>query len=524
MIFSDFAQHKLEEYPILLRSMTNEKAVLDEQEEVLKNILAYSKETEFGKSHGFSEIHTLEEYRAAVPVTGFDDYRQAIEQMKLAKENILFPGKADSFVVTTGTTGIPKYIPESRAGAVVKQLVQGMRTVELIRMVPEAMAPGKKILAITNSSVYGWTEGGIPCGSASGQAAAAGADGGGNKQMVLPPVLLTMEGVELSVIDYLTIRYAAAQKETVALVLNNVAHFGMLMDLLQLRFTQIMEDIRIGTICRDVLKEIPERYHEALLNACEPQPERADELEAVWKENGKISVADLWPEFAAVCCWLSGSVGRSAREYRSLFPEGTKWIEWGYGASEGKFNIPIEPRVSAGLPAVFGYFLEFRPLDGSEIVTLAEAIPEKMYSLIITNYSGFYRYDIRDIVVLHQTPYGKTIEFLCKESDSLQIGNTTIYANELKEIIEYFEDEGGAPIRFYQGSEVNGQLQLLIEAQDDTLDQTAFEEYMRKALAVKHITLKGIEYKENGYRNSLFTKRLASGKAVSSTKLAVFVR
>ncbi len=524
MIFADFAQHELKEYPILLRGMTNEKAVAGQQEEVLRDILDRSKETEFGKAHGFSRIHTLEDYRSAVPVTGFDDYRDAIEQMKLAKENILFPGKADSFVVTTGTTGVPKYIPESRTGAMIKQLVQGMRSVELIRMVPEAMAPGKKILAITNSSVYGWTEGGIPCGSASGQAAATGADGTGNKQMVLPSVLLTMEGVDLSIIDYLTIRYAAAQKNTVALVLNNVAHFGMLMDLLQVRFTQIAEEIRIGTISKDILKEIPEKYHEALLQACAPQPERADELEAIRKEKGNISIADLWPEFAAVCCWLSGSVGRSAREYRAMFPKGTKWIEWGYGASEGKFNIPIEPRVSAGLPAVFGYFLEFRPLDGGEIVTLAEAVPEKMYSLIVTSYSGFYRYAIKDIVVLHQTPFGKTIEFLCKESDSLQLGDTTIYANELKDIIERFEDAGGAPIRFYQGHEVNGALQLLIEAVDDTLDREKFESYLRDAFADKHITLNGIEYKENGYRNSLFTKKLASGKSVSSTKLAVFVR
>lgn len=511
----DMLQCPPQELPRLLRTIIS--GYEQEQTKVLFDILDFAKDSEYGRKYHFADIASVEEFREMVPVSEYDDYRQSIERMKKGEENILFPGRADSFLVSTGTTGVPKYIPESKKGVEIKRIIGNMRTVELIRMIPELMKEGKKVLAFTNASIYEKTEAGIPAGSASGQAAAEA--GMVMQKFVLPIELLSMTEISAEAMDYMTMMFSIADAGVVGLVCNNVAHFHNAMKLLDQKGLQMIEDIRHGTISA----EFPEEKKELLLKNWHANPTRAEELEHIHKQGG-WEIGSIWPSFQAVGCWLSSSVGRSAKEFRKLFPEKTLFLEWGYGASEGKFNIPMKANSPEGPLAVFGYFFEFLPLGEESPILLSETTAGESYELILTSYSGFYRYNIHDIVEIKESEEGwKTIEFLCKTSDRIQLGNSSLTAGELTRMIEEYEKEHHTFFRLYQGRAVEDKLYLYVECVDEVWDQESLEAFLKEKLEKEGITLAGIEKMESGYRDSLYTKVLESGKTVNSTKLPVFL-
>ena len=221
------AQTKMQSLPgELRRLMTSFEEV---QEQVLLDILRYSENTEFGIANGFAQIKNPEEYRRKFPITEYKDYKEAVVRMENGEADILFPGKAESFVVTTGTTGAFKNIPESAEGAKVKEIVGRLRTAEIVRMAPRILMPGHNILAITNPSVCGRTRGGIPIGTASGQAAGRGPMA---EKMTLPEILLTDTEMSSESLDYLTAAFAAADRDIALLVCNNTAQFDRIMRLL----------------------------------------------------------------------------------------------------------------------------------------------------------------------------------------------------------------------------------------------------------------------------------------------------
>ncbi|HSB93297.1 MAG TPA: GH3 auxin-responsive promoter family protein [Flavitalea sp.] len=88
-------------------------AVAD-QEKILQELLKGGKVTEFGKEHSLGKIKTYEEFREAVPIRDYEEFKPYIEKVKEGKQNILWKGKPIYFAKTSGTTSGVKYIPISK--------------------------------------------------------------------------------------------------------------------------------------------------------------------------------------------------------------------------------------------------------------------------------------------------------------------------------------------------------------------------------------------------------------------------
>lgn len=490
------------------------------QEQVLMDILQTAKDCEYGRKYGFADIHSVEEFREKVPVTEYADYLEMIERMEMGAEDVLFPGKTAVFLNTSGTTGKSKYIPESEKGGFVKSLVTNVRMMKIAMEYPKIMSPAYKVLAIINSAVYGTTKGGIPVGSASGQSTKSGQSSGGmGEKMPLPAPVLSYPNLSSEVMDYLTILYASSYENISALMCNNVAHFNMLMKKFNAGIEQFLGDMREGTISI----ELPEQLREQLAGTWKANPQRADRLQEIFDSKGEIKAEDLWPEFDFVGCWMSASVGRTLEEFKYLFPDKTMYFDWGYGASEGKFNVPMVPNQSGGLIAAFGYFFEFLPVGGKQPVLLQETRDGEKYELIVTSYSGFYRYNIHDIVRITINDDGsRNMEFVCKSADKIVIDGNTLYSGDLTDIMEEYEQKKNIRIRLFQGLLEEKGLHLFVEPIHQ-LDQADFETYVRERLSEYGIALTDLTYKEDGYRDSLFTRSLQNGKTVNQTKLPVFI-
>jgi hypothetical protein len=74
-------------------------------------------DTRFGRDHGFSSIHTPDEFAARVPLRNYDDlWSDYLKDRYPRFENLTWPGLIPYVTLTSGTTtGATKYIPVSRA-------------------------------------------------------------------------------------------------------------------------------------------------------------------------------------------------------------------------------------------------------------------------------------------------------------------------------------------------------------------------------------------------------------------------
>jgi hypothetical protein len=87
-----------------------ETAVADQQH-ILKNLIKSAINTDFGKDHGFSNIHSYEDFKKQVPIRDYELLKPYIEKIKEGRHNVLWKGKPIYFAKTSGTTSGVKYIP-----------------------------------------------------------------------------------------------------------------------------------------------------------------------------------------------------------------------------------------------------------------------------------------------------------------------------------------------------------------------------------------------------------------------------
>jgi hypothetical protein len=89
-------------------------SALEDQENILKSLLKSGSKTVFGREHHLETVKTYEEFRNAVPVRDYEQFKIYIDQIKQGKHNVLWPGQPLYFAKTSGTTSGIKYIPISK--------------------------------------------------------------------------------------------------------------------------------------------------------------------------------------------------------------------------------------------------------------------------------------------------------------------------------------------------------------------------------------------------------------------------
>jgi hypothetical protein len=89
-------------------------SALGDQEDILKMLLKTGAKTVFGREHHLESVKTYDEFKAAVPVRDYEQFKTYIDQIKQGKHNVLWPGQPLYFAKTSGTTSGVKYIPISK--------------------------------------------------------------------------------------------------------------------------------------------------------------------------------------------------------------------------------------------------------------------------------------------------------------------------------------------------------------------------------------------------------------------------
>jgi hypothetical protein len=90
------------------------RQALATQDAILQNLIKNGRKTVFGRGHKLDDVNTYDEYRQAVPIRDYEQFRPYLTKIKQGKHNILWKGQPLYLAKTSGTTSGVKYIPISK--------------------------------------------------------------------------------------------------------------------------------------------------------------------------------------------------------------------------------------------------------------------------------------------------------------------------------------------------------------------------------------------------------------------------
>lgn len=374
-------------------------------EALLLKILADNRDTEYGKKYDFANIKSYADYKRSVPIITYENINSDIERMLHGEENVLTVYPFNHMNETSGTVGKPKLIPMTQPmqEMFLKYNKHYMDALYLENY-GEDWAEGR--IFCTAQGQYRTDPSGITIGDASSKMAEYVQGGKQGLDSMLRAVYTSP--VEATIPEpgtdtrYIHIRFAMMDKEIRGIV---SGFFSMVVQYLHYitdNYEMLIYDIEHGTIDSSV--EMPEEVRASLLQKIEPMPERAAELKEIFRNGSDYQfVPALWPKLR----FLYGVGGDGFSVYtntiRTKFTgDAVQVIYGGIVSSEGLWTIPVAVEQEASALAPGSGFMEFLPIeagdDFSQIVTMDQLEVGKIYELIITNFSGFYRYRLSDAV------------------------------------------------------------------------------------------------------------------------------
>lgn len=411
------------------------------QTHLLMEIVDRAKMSAYGKAHKFNEVNDIESWQQKIPISTYQDYSPYIQVEMDGIEHQLYDAATEMYILTTGSTGKAKYFMESAAGSAAKLLVMAIRGMYMSQLLPVTREMEAKNLTISNYAQVGKSSDGKPILRASGQTARNLRKKTGTMN-IIPEDFWEIPDIDPEIREYMIGVLALAEPRFSKVFCNNLYSFGRVLDQIKNNSRQMIEDIRTGNISCPVDKEIEVSLNKLVFKNID----RANVLEGFLRDRESLietkeDIHKIWPQLQMVSCWLSGTVGRDAREVLRRLPSKISCFDMGYGASEGKLNIPIALADSAGLAAPFSVFYEFLPLNKkSKPLCMWEVKEGEYYELVVTTYSGLYRYNMLDIVRIEGFR-GKTPKFVfCgKSTDYIEIDGNKIYGYQFSDLIYEIE-------------------------------------------------------------------------------------
>ncbi|WP_025001805.1 GH3 auxin-responsive promoter family protein [Prevotella dentasini] len=352
------------------------------QHEILRYLIERARDTEYGRHHLFSTIHSYDEFVQNIPVNTYEELKGDIDRMRHGEGNVLWPGQVKWYAKSSGTTNDKsKFIPVSNEG-LQNIHYQGGKDVVALYL---GNNPGSRLF-----------------------------DG---KSLILGGSHAPNYNLPNSLVGDLS-----------AILIENINPLANLKrvpgkDVALLSDFEVKRDrIARETMTKNVtnLSGVPSWMMSVLVRVLEL--------------SGKQHIEEVWPNLEV---FFHGGIAFTPyrKQYEQLITKpGMHYMET-YNASEGFFGIQDDPADPAMLLMLdYGVFYEFLPMDefGSEhpdIVPLEGVEVGKNYALLISTSCGLWRYQIGDTVQFTSTnPYkfiitGRTKYFINAFGEELIMDN-----------------------------------------------------------------------------------------------------
>ena len=486
------------------------------QEKVLEDLMKLGCQSQYAKDHGFYGISTKQDFLDKVPISNYEDYLPYIIANMQNDDNQVSSLETDHYLLSTGRKQQGKYYIETTLGSLARQLSIRLWNMNLAQLATIMTQPGVKMMAITNCSPLENAPNGKAVRRTSGQAARELWENASNLY-VFPYEFLAAD-MDDDDRDYLTALYALKEKHFNMLFCNNLGYFGVLLEWIEREPYKMIMDIMHGTMS----VTLHEKDRKILSESFSPDPQRARELEKILNIYGYLPVEAVWPEFVFTGAWLAGSVGDYSKDVIRKLPASMKYLSESYGCSEGMLNIPLEYNKKYGPLAVYSCYFEFRLLGSEDVLPMSALEDGEYYEMIISTYSGLYRYNLNDIVRVRgytgQTP---NIEFCCRSSERVVLDGRVFYGFELSKFISRIEAQCSCEIDFYQMIDEDQKLSLILQFAQIEPDFMEISKRICYEADKEGISLNNIYWVKNHYRAHLYHMLMNNGRTIQCIKLPV---
>ncbi len=352
------------------------------QMETLHYLLRKAQDTWWGKKYKFSEMHSLEAFKKALPLQTYDDIKPFVDRLREGEHGVLWPGEVKWFAKSSGTTSDKsKFIPVTK-DALEDCHLKGPKDIFAIyiKNYPDTKVLKGKTLTLggshrinnfSNNSYYG-----------------------------------DLSAILIENVPFWTdfIRIPSAE---IALIPE---------------FEEKIEQIIKVSLDQNVtsLAGVPSWY--LVL------------LKRILEKTGKSNILEVWPNLEV---FTHGGVNFEPyrEQYKKLIPSESMHYMETYNASEGFFAIQDDPSRSDMLLMLdYGVYYEFIPMeefgkDDPQVLSIENVELNKNYALVISTNAGLWRYIIGDTIMFTgKQPYrlkitGRTKHFINAFGEEVIIDN-----------------------------------------------------------------------------------------------------
>ncbi len=358
-----------------------------EQESVLLRIVHENAGTEFGRSHGFSSIHSVAEYQRSVPTRNFDRFAAWVDRAAANEPNVLTREAVRLFEQTGGSTGATKLVPYTRS--LQREFQRGIHAwVADLFLDDPGLLSGQAYWSVSPTlETRKRTSGGIAIGFDDDTSYV-----GGWQKRLVNAVMAVPSSVRLDsdidVFRYRTLFFLVRAGNLRLISVWSPTFLSLLTEWLTEWGERIVYDLARGTLCP--ADRARSREVRAALRLGSPQETHAQ----------------LWPHLRVISCWGDANAQAPAANLAALFPH-ARVQRKGVIATEAFVSFPLVAHDDPAL-AVRSHFFEFLPGDSDRPQLAHQLERGGLYSLVVTTGGGLYRYLLGDQIQvtghIHECP------------------------------------------------------------------------------------------------------------------------
>lgn len=389
------------------RFVRKTRRVAQTQEQVLLSLLRAYETTELGQRLGLSQIQTVDQFRAQIPVQDYRGYQPYTERIAQGETRVLTPDPVIYLNLSSGSTGPKKLIPITRR---FQKSLQRANQASIGFAIAALEARGLrlgKLLVTSSARSLGKTEAGIPYGYASVRDLQMGKF---LYQRILAHPYEALQIQDSLARHYICLLFALRDRSLGGITATFPLMVLQICRYLEKHAEALIHDLETGTIAPWLPLEPALRSHLAQQWSADPQ--RAAELRQVLEQRGRLTPKAVWPQLSLVATARGGTSDFYFERFSDYFAD-TPIFGGIYAASEATFGICHALDQNAAILALESGFFEFIPIDQWDqeqppTLLATEVKVGEFYRIVVTNFSGFYRYDLGDVVEVvgfyHQAP------------------------------------------------------------------------------------------------------------------------
>lgn len=367
------------------------------QTQFLRSLLRVQQQTVLGKEYGLSDLRTIDQFRERVPILPYSSYEPYIERVAQGEANILTADPVIYLNLTSGSTGKQKLIPVTpRSRRVLNRAKQAGIGYAFQCAQKQGRSPGKMLLT-SSMQLLGHTQAGIPYGPVS--VSDLRLTGQLYRQIFTHP----FESLQISdslARHYVCLLFALANPDLGIIGANFPVLALRMCDYLEQYTEDLLVDLETGAIASwltidPTLRSVLEKHWHA-------HPQRAAQLRQILKSDGRLTPHQAWKNLAFIVTARGGTSDFYFERFPGYFGD-TPIFGGVYASAEATFGVYHDINVDSSILAIESGFFEFIPEDQWDVPNPKTLLPWEVqagqfYRILVTNYSGLYRYDIGDVV------------------------------------------------------------------------------------------------------------------------------